>query len=250
MTMRTYTCPVDKRKYTSLDAMLDHFETEHPDEMDIILKKGVTVKQYCFNIRNRREPFNKMGRSIVSGKPTPWNEEAGRYARILPNEKDKYRAMFAKRMRKAHGRTTFADDPEFQKKMLAGRRISGTYDYDGKKIGYVGNYEKDFLEYMHDELRWPVGDLVMPANVNFPYKDPETGKLRTYIPDAIIPSLGMVVEIKASDNRHYRKRDIRVEFAKDDAVQKAGCRYIKVMDRKYDEFRNAIEDTSEAGCAN
>jgi hypothetical protein len=66
------------------------------------------------------------------------------------------------------------------------------------------------------------------------------------MPDVYIPSLNLIIEIKASDNEHYRKRDIAVEFAKDKAVKDTTkFNYIKIFDKDYSEFLMEVKDIED-----
>lgn len=247
MATKKFRCPVCKYRVIKLEALVEHIQTKHPEVAEEITTKGITIKQYLFNTRNRLDPFKKNGSSIISKKPTSWNEKVGRYDRILPSEKDEYRKMFVKKMMSTYGKEHLLNDPDVQKKLLANRKISGEYSYsDGTKISYTGSYEHDFIDMMDHVLGWDSADLMMPAPMVIKYKDPETGKERFFIPDVFIPSLNLIIEIKASDNQHYRKRDIDVEFAKDKAVKDTtNYNYIKIFDKDYTEFMMEIRDIED-----
>ena len=49
---------------------------------------GLSPKQVYFNYKNKYMLTKANGRSVISGKPTPWNEVSGRYLRFLPSEKE------------------------------------------------------------------------------------------------------------------------------------------------------------------
>jgi hypothetical protein len=227
--------------------MIQHIQTDHPDIVEILVVKDIPIKQYLFNIKNRKDPFNKFGKSILSGKPTSWNDESGRYHRILNSEQAEYRQMFRDRMIKIHGKDNLLNDPDVQKKLLAARSISGTYNYRGRNITYTGSYEKDFLEFLDNFFDWECQDLIMPCPHIINYVDPESGKDRFFIPDAYFSSLNLVVEIKSEKNNHYRKRDIKSEYAKDDAIEKTDFRYVKIFDKDYSSFINSLISIIEDG---
>lgn len=247
MAGKKFKCPVCKYRVTKLEALIEHIESKHPEAVEKINAAGITIKQYLFNTRNRLDPFKKNGLSIISKKPTDWNEKVGRYDRILPSEKDAYRKMFIEKMVKTFGKEHLLDDPDVQKKLLASRKISGEYVYsDGTKIPYTGSYEHDFIDMMDHVMGWDSSDLMMPAPMVVNYTDPETKKKRFFMPDAFIPSLNLIIEIKASDNEHYRKRDIAVEFAKDKAVKDTTkFNYIKIFDKDYSEFLMEVKDIED-----
>ena len=144
-----------------------------------------------------------------------WNNKTGRYERFADQaEVDKYKAQFKERMMKRYGKTHLLDDAEHQKTMLANRKISGKYKWaDGTETVYTGTYELEFLELLDKELGWDSKDVHMPAPDVIAYKDPETGKERAYIPDVWLAGHDLLIEIKSSENNHYRKRDLAVELA-------------------------------------
>lgn len=79
-----------------------------------------------------------------------------------------------------------------------------------------------------------------PAPMTFPYTDSE-GNQRFHIPDFYITSLNLIVNIKASDNNHYRLRDIDDERAQDAAVKKSSFNYLKLYDNKFRKFQEILD---------
>ena len=235
-------CPVCKRKFISVDANINHIDDCHPYDCP----KGVTVKQWIFNVKNRLSPANKYGHSILSGKPTEWNEKLGRYER-LANDKEKaaFRKLFVQRMMKVHGKSTLLNDPEIQKKMLEHRKISGKYTFDDVVFNYTGSYEFDFLRYMDVVLSWDPHDIFMPCPIIVKYISPRDGKQHFYIPDVYISSLNLIVEIKSQENKHYRKRDLDIELAKDAAMRKMDVNYVKIYDKDYEDFLSTVNSLKE-----
>jgi len=153
-----FKCPFCDRKYIIKNAVLEHMEKSHNDELH-----GLSAKQIYFNFTNKYALTKGFGKSVVSGKPTPFNEITGRYLRFLPEEKDEYRKYFLNNMKKA-GKENIMKDMQHQKEMLAARHISGKYRWsDGTEFTYTGTYEKKFLIYLDSILHWPSGDLMAPA---------------------------------------------------------------------------------------
>lgn len=237
MSTKIFPCPVCKRKFASMESAIDHVDTEH----EYCCPKSITVKQWIFNVKNRLNPFTKYGKSILSGKPTNWNEKLGRYERLADDkERAAFRKLFVQRMMKTHGKATLLNDPEVQKKMLEHRKISGKYVFDDKVFPYTGSYEFDFLRYMDVVLSWDPGDLYMPCPIIVKYISPRDGKEHFYIPDAYIQSLNLIVEIKSQENKHYRKRDLDIELAKDAAMKKLKVNYVKIYDKDYEDFTSMV----------
>ena len=82
--------------------------------------------------------------------------------------------------------------------------------------------------------------MIAPSPNNYWYKWKD-GTEHLYIPDFFIPSLSLEVEIKESDNTHPRMEHSReIEHLKDERMaremKKTNINYIKIVDKKYDEF--------------
>lgn len=243
--IKKYNCPICKKSYVELNSLISHIEKEHEDLNIVLKEKDITIKQYLFNIRNKKDCFNKYGKSIITGKNTMFNESVGKYNRINPDEKALYREYRNKNMMKVRGTINMLTDPEHQKTMLANRSISGKYLYGGKtEVVYSSSYEKDFLEYLDNVLSFDINDLEVPCKDIIPYLDTE-GKSRYYIPDAYIISLDLIIEIKPSGMWHYQKRDADLEILKQEAAIKSGHNYIKIYDKSYVDFMLKIKELSE-----
>lgn len=230
---KIYKCPFCSYKYKEKQALYNHMEKEHKDQLN-----GLTPAHCYFNIRNKKD----HGSCIICKKETEFNEATEKYERLCSDAcRKKYRQLYKERMEKAgKDPDKFLNDPEQQKKMLERRKISGTYVWaDGSKTKYNSSYEKDFIEFM--ETFFPdfkPSDLMAPAPQIFEYTF--EGKQHFYIPDFYITSLDLIIEIKAGDNKHYRERDLGKEEAKDSVVGKSNHNYIKILDKEYDEFYNLI----------
>lgn len=231
MADRSYKDPFTGRPYMSEQACVGAVERDHSQQLKAL---GVTARQAVFNVRNRMPIGTKNGKSVISGKPTAWNEKAGRYQRFADDgERAQYRQMFLERMRRVHGKDHLLDDPNQQRFMLASRSISGTYEFkDGSKKTYTGQEELALLKFLDDALGWPGADVHCPAPQNFQYTDTQ-GKTRWYIPDLYLESLNMIVEVKGSMHNGYRLRDLSIERTKDEVLGTSGYTYVKVEDRSY-----------------
>jgi len=240
--MQKFKCPIcPNRSYVTLDSVIDHIENDHPG----CVPKGITTKQWLFNIRNKLPQTQKFGKSILSGKPTAWNEEAGRYERLRDDaERLEFRKIFIQRMLKTYGKETLLKDPEVQKKMLAGRKISGQYQWSTdprRTFSYTGSYELDFLRFMDIQMSWDPKDIFMPCPFVIDYISPRDKSKHFYIPDAYIESLKLIVEIKSEDNKFYRKRDLDIETAKDHEVARRKLKYVKVYDKNYEDLAELLK---------
>lgn len=231
-----FRCPFCDRKYLNKDAVYEHMDNSHHDELH-----NLSPKQIYFNYTNKYALTKGFGRSVISGKPTPFNEITGRYLRFLPEEKDEYRKLFLSNMKKA-GKEDIMKDMNHQKEMLAARHISGKYKWhDGIEFTYTGSYEKKFLVFMDTIMNWPSGDLMAPAPQIIPYRD-EDGAERAHIPDFYISSLNLLVNIKSADNKFYRLRDLERERAQDSAIKSTNYNYIKIYDNQFEKFLSGVEE--------
>jgi hypothetical protein len=234
-----FKCPFCNKKYVRKDALMEHIANSHEDEC-----YGLPPQQVYFNWKNKYPLSKDHGLSVVSGKPTKFNLTTCRYERFADeHDRQLYREMFKKRMIQTYGKETLLDDPKYQAEhMLANRKITNVYTWaNGEKTIYTGTYERKFLEYLEDTLKWEnPTDIMAPAPQIFPYIDPETGKRRNHIPDFYITSLNLIVNIKAADNKGYRLRDIEIEKAQDKAIQASNFNYIKIYDNEFDRFENAL----------
>ena len=230
--------PFNGSKIASKAACIAQMERDYGDQIDTF---GISAEQIMFNARNRYPLGRTHGRSVLSGKPTSWNLEAGRYERFAnEREREIYRQSFLDRMRKRYGKDHLLDSPDQQKKMIAGRRIAGEYTFkDGGKRGFVGQEERAFLEYM-DGNGWPSEDIHSPAPQVFPFR--MDGKLRHYYPDFWIESINLIVEIKGEKHKGWREREAELERTKDAILKTSGYDFVKVEDRDYEDLSDKIEE--------
>ena len=212
---------------------------EHHEEMLTESKSKVrlSASQVYFNHNNKYLTFKTHGKCIICNGNTSWNERTTKYNRLCSNPKcaETYRENFKKRMMKKYNKVHLLNDPEKQKEMLANRKISGTYNFKGKEITYTGTLELAFLRFLDEDLEWNKDDILMPAPHIFRYKYKNSEKF--HIPDAYIPSLNLIINIKSSQNKHYRLRDIDQEKAIDNVILSDGqVKYIKLFDGVHTEF--------------
>lgn len=219
-----------------------HLEKKHSS---IVNDSGLTSEHLAFVLRTGKEKSICVANNC--GAEVAFNEKTKKYNRFCENPRCKkdYRETFLKRMRKVYKKDHLLDDIRHQEKMLGNRRISGSYKFqDGAVFNYVGSYEKDFLEFLDLELNWPSEDIV-DAEDKYVFYYKNNGSLSGYIPDKIILSLGpLIIEVKSTENKHYRLRELDsgMEEAKEEAVRKAGYAFLKVADKKYDDFVQYVED--------
>ena len=241
--VRYYKCPVCGYKLKTLNGWVEHMNNVHPGS----IPDNMSPTQY-FN-------FLITGKSshpcIICGKPTEWNEKSLKYNRYCNDPACKAQAakIAKQNMMRKYQKEHLLDDPDMQKKMLKGRKISGVYEFkDGGKIDYVGTYEKDFLEMMDDFLQWPSVDIEFPSPHVYKYE--YEGKERFYIPDGYIGSLNLEIEIKQNTSTHHKiiAVDKEKEKLKDAAMHslRDKVNYIKVVDKDYKPFFEKVMELKDS----
>lgn len=211
-------------------------DKEHDTELGDLSPANV-----YFNYRNKKT----SGSCIICGKETKFNEVTEKYERVHDGKcKELYRRQFVDRMKKKYGKDTLLRDPEVQAEMLKRRKISGTYRWTtGLPINYVGTYEKHFLEFLDKQMGFKPNNVVSPSNIFIKYK--YAGKDHFYIPDFYLPEFNLLVEVKGTNN-HYQKREKYKELTKDKAAMNSEYNYIKITDKKYNDFIKLISKLRES----
>ena len=243
--VKVYKCPHCGVKYKSLQTWGNHVSGTHPE----LIPSGWSYARYFYYIQTGKS----HGACVVCKKDTVWNEATKKYERFCsdPACKEKYREMFKSRMMSKYGKVHLLNDPEQQRKMLAGRKISGLYTFEnGTQVGYVGSYEQHFLKMLDRFLKFDPNDLMMPSPHTYEYdyknpNDPGNEGKHFFIPDAYIPSLNLEIEIKQNTNMHPKllKIDKVKELQKDEMMKTlTNINYIKIVEKEYSEFFQLIND--------
>ena len=226
------------------DDFVSHLEKHH-DEM---IPEDMTPWQFSYYLRTNKT----HGSCIVCKKDTSWNEKTHKYNRFCGNPacKEKYKELFKKRMIGKYGKTTLLNDPEHQKKMLANRKISGTYLWRDHvhKTNYTGSYEKDFLIFLDQIMNFDPEDVMAPSPHTYYYM--YEGKKHFYIPDFFIPSLGLEIEIKDggdNPNMHHKIQDVDKvkEKLKDEVMMKNHYDYIKIVNKDNKKFFEYLDKAKD-----
>lgn len=228
---KKYKCPYCEMRKIRQE-LIDHIEEEHED----MIPKGYTSARIVYNTINKKD----HGVCIICHKETKWDENKQRYDSFCANPKcrKEYIKIVRARMVHKYGTYNLLNSAEFQKKMLEGRSISGKYKFeDGGSVGYVGSYEKKFLEFMDKFLHIKSYDIISPGpNIPYMYK----GKEHVWITDYIYEPYNLVFDIKdggdnpnTRDMKEYREKQI----AKEKAIAEYGdYNYIRLTDNKFDQL--------------
>lgn len=228
----------DKGIKSAKHKMGEHYETKHKD----LIPEDTDGYRWFYYLLTKKE----HGSCVICHGETAFNEETMKYSRFCNNPacKQKYKEERDNRMIKKYGKTTLLNDPEMQKKMQAGRKIGGIYNWsDGKsKFSYLSSYELDFLKYLDVQLHWPASDLMSPSphTYNYDYQ----GKSHFYMPDFFIPSINLEVEIKDDGSANRSPESREKDVIKDDLMKSLSnlVNYIKIVNMDYTKFIELIKE--------
>lgn len=184
---KRYKCPYcDKRDERS--NLITHIKKSHKE----LIPEGFSAERVVYNSVNKVS----CGRCRICGKETPWNQKAGRYDVLCgdPKCKEYMREEYKKNMLRVRGTYNILNDPEQQTKMLANRKISGSYKFsDGGVVSYTGSYEKKCLEFMDVVMQIPSKDILSPGpTLEYEYN----GKKHFYISDFYYIPYNLIIEVK------------------------------------------------------
>lgn len=233
--IRTYKCPFCTFHGTK-EQIVYHAAEEHED----MIPEGYTAARVVFNYFNKKD----HGSCIICKMETKWNEDTWRYERLCDDKKclEKYKKIVDARMIKRFGKAKILDDPEQQKKMLANRKISGTYKFkDGGIRSYVGSYEKKLLEFFDQVLHVLSKDILTPGpNIEYEYN----GKILTWITDIMYIPFNLVMDVKdGEDNLNNRPmEDYRAkQVAKEKAIVELNkYNYIRLTNNNFTQLLLAM----------
>lgn len=228
---KRYKCPYCD-KHDTRDKLISHIDSEHGD----MIPQNYTASRVLFNSINKKD----HGTCVCGcGRETAWNEDIGRYERLSPDPKCKQRYIEMVNARKMdkYGSWNLAADPKFQEKMLAGRRISGTYKISGEPFTYTGQYERNMLEFLDKVMHYKARDIMCPGPI-IPYE--YKGETLYYISDMMIIPYNLIIEIKdGGDNPNNRPmEDYRAkQLAKEAQIKKDGeYNYVRVTNNQFDQL--------------
>ncbi len=218
--------------------MGEHYETKHKD----LLPPDMSGYRWFYYLLTKKD----HGRCVECHKDTDFNEISMKYSRFCNNPlcKQKYKEERDRRMMKKYGKIYLLDDPEFQKKMQAGRKIAGVYTWSDKKtqFSYLSSYELHFLKYLDLELHWPSSDLFSPSPHTYSYE--YNDKSHFYMPDFFIPSMNLEIEIKSSQRMDKQNLESKQkEIEKNRLMQSCSnlFNYILILDKDYKGFNELLK---------
>ena len=209
-------CPICGKNKTNKQDLINHVEKEHMNE----IPENMSTAQYIYYKTHGRE----YGICRICGKPTPWNEKTGKPQQHCGDIKckEKIKEIARQRMVKVYGKESLMNDIKHQEKMLANRKISGTYLWSDKKhkFTYTGKYEKFAIEFLDKVMDLDPESIQMPGPV-LPYEF--NGEIKYWITDIYLSDFNLIIEIKAGkdENTHPGfEHNRELEDAKDESMRK------------------------------
>lgn len=234
-----FKCPECGMTFTSMTGWSSHIDRHHPG----LKPKDYSDMRYLYYVQTGRT----AGRCIQCHGETSWNEENGKYNRFCNNPKCKaeYVKLAKQRMIDKYGKEHLLNDPNMQRKMLKGKKNSGSYKFsDGSgSVDFVCSYERDFLYVMDHVMHFSANDIMGPSPHNYIYM--YNGTAHVYIPDFYIPNYNLEIEIKTDENMHHKIQavDKVKEKLKDEMMAKnPKVNYFKILDKNYQDFFNYLTE--------
>lgn len=228
-TKRKYSCPYCDEKMIRMD-LVEHIENNHQS----MIPQGYTAARVVYDHINGKN----YGTCFICGdKVYEWDDRLWRYKNLC-NKPSCREAVHKKAM------SNNLNDPEKQKIMLQGRKISGEYKFsDGQKRSYTGSYERKALEFMDKVMNIPSEDIATPGPV-FDYI--YNGEIHSWITDILYIPAMLVIDVKdGGDNPNnrpmesYREKQIEKEKA---IVKDGKYNYLRLTNNDFGQFMSAVAD--------
>ena len=237
-TSRKYKCPYCDISLIRTD-LIDHVNKKHQD----LIPEDYTAARTVYDYINKKNYGTCM---ICKKQVYAWNDKINRYRNLCndPKCRSKVRENALERHIKVYNKPTLLNDAEWQEKMLANRRISGTYIFsDGTKMVYTGKYERNALEFMDKVLEIPAKDIQAPGPVlEYDYN----GETHKWITDIYYIPANLLIEIKDGgsnpNNRSmpsYREKQV----AKEVMVTNLGTfNYVRLTNNNFAQLLDVLAD--------
>lgn len=237
ITLKRRQCPYCNNVYVDKQSFCHHIINKHNDQIPEECEDGL---EFAY-AKLVNKPIGRLCTQCRT-KPVHFNNETLKYERLCndPKCKEDYVHMMKSRMMHVYGKEHLLNDADMQRKMMINHADAKDYVWDDQhKFRVIGTYETDFLDHLK-KMDWSPNDIIAPSPNNYWYKW-DDGTTHLYIPDFYIPSLSLEVEIKQGGyNDSFMIHNRQIEHKKDLRMQKeaaqSGINYIKILDKKYDEF--------------
>lgn len=238
-TNKRYMCPYCDTKFLRTD-LIEHVETKHPE----MIPEGYTAARVIYEIVNKKNYGTCM---ICKDKVYEWDEKLCKYKNLCnkPSCREAVRKTSVNNMMRVYNKPHLLDDPMQQEKMLARRKISGTYKFstDGTVVPYTGQFEKKLLEFFDKALNVDGRDIQSPGPV-FEYD--YGGKKHFWITDIYYIPANLVIEVKdGGDNpnnrpmKSYREKQV----AKEEMITDKGTfNYLRLTNNNFLQLFEILAD--------
>lgn len=228
-TKRKYGCPYCDVKLPRSE-LVAHVQEEH----EMMIPQAYTAARAVYDHINGKNYGTCM---ICGARVYEWDDRIWRYKNLCDNPKCR-EALTTK------AKNNHLDDPEKQKIMLQGRKISGEYKFrDGSKKSYVGSYEKKTLEFMDRVMNIPSKDIETPGPT-FSYE--YDGETHTWITDIFYIPAMLVIDVKDGGSNpntrpmeSYREKQVEKEKA---IIKDGKYNYLRLTDNDFGQLMSAIAD--------
>ena len=233
---KKYKCPYCDNRLER-QALIRHVENKHNE----LIPEGYTATRVVFNLINNKD----HGNCVICGKQTEWNENICRYERFCSKACERaYVKQMKDRMKRIYGVDNLIYSTDQQKKMLANRRISGTYKFsDGVEHTYTGSYEKRCLEFLDKVMEYKGSDVVTPGPV-IPYQ--YNGATHQWITDIYIPCYNLAIDCKdggQNKNNREMKEYREKQIEKEKAIAKQGkYNYLRLTDNNFGQLMSVLAE--------
>lgn len=219
--------------------LIEHVDKKHQE----LIPEGYTAARTVFDYINKKNYGTCM---ICKKKVYDWNDKVNKYRNLCqdPSCRAEVRRIAVDRHIKVYNKPTLLNDPEQQEKMLANRRISGTYTFsDGGKMTYTGKYERNALEFIDKVLNIPSKDIQAPGPVlEYEYK----GEIHKWITDIYYIPANLLIEVKDGGNNPnnrtmttYREKQV----AKEVMITDAGTfNYVRLTNNNFAQLLDVLAD--------
>lgn len=240
-TSKKYKCPYCDFRGIRLD-VINHVDKKHED----LIPEGYTAARAVYDFINKTDHGTCM---ICKSAVYEWNDKINRYYNLCKNPacRAKVREIALERHMKVYNKPHLLDDPEQQEKMLANRRISGTYTFkDGIKHTYTGTYEKNTLEFMDKVLDIPGTDIQSPGPIlEYEYN----GKKHKWITDIYYIPANLLIEVKdggSNPNNRSMQSYREKQIAKETMITALGkFNYIRLTNNEFSQLLEIFADMKE-----
>lgn len=256
-TNKYFQCPYCNKKFDR-PTLCSHLEKEHLDE----LPEEFTPLRMTFHVVNKK-PITYRRPCRVCKADTDWDENKGRY-NFLCNKKSCHTAwveQMKKDMGDKMGSNRPTANPEGLQKMLANRKISGTYQFqDGGTKTYTGSYERKALEFIDKIMNIKSEDLVCPGPIiRYSFLSPNVpsvtnaddttdyNEYHIYIPDMYYVPYNLLIEVKDGGNKPNKNEKLsdtrKRQMAKEKfIIENTDYNYIRLTDNDFSQLLSVFAD--------